>query len=121
MKLERNVNVVYTNLSRNEWHLKASGREKLALLIGQNIKAHMVKYKDTPIMLKWIESQVESNHKEIRKKFVDGENSVIINKEVRSSKRQKKNPVSKNKDFFMDDELSDNVIPLQNRKSIWKV
>jgi hypothetical protein len=32
-------------------HLNASGREKLAVLIGQNIKAHMVKYKDTPI--KW--------------------------------------------------------------------
>jgi hypothetical protein len=44
MKLYRNVNVVYTNLSRNEFtqhgmHLNASGREKLALDIGQNIKA----------------------------------------------------------------------------------
>lgn len=84
------MSVVYTNLSRNEFtqngmHLNASGREKLAVFIGQNIKAFMVKHKVPPIMLKWVESQVDLNHEEIRANFVDGKNSVTINKEVRSS------------------------------------
>jgi hypothetical protein len=61
MTLDRNVNVVYTNLSRNEciqygMHLNASGREKLSVLIGQNLKT-----KDPPIMLKWEESQAVLN------------------------------------------------------------
>jgi hypothetical protein len=105
MKLDSHVSIVYTNLSRNEFtqhgmHLNASGREKLALYIGQNIKAFMVKHEDTPIRLKWVESQADLNHEEIKVNFVDGKNSVTINKEVRSSKRQKKNPVRKNKDFL---------------------
>jgi hypothetical protein len=53
MKFDRNVSVVYTNLSRNEFtqhgmHVNASGREKLAVLTGQTIKTFMAKHKDPP-------------------------------------------------------------------------
>jgi hypothetical protein len=122
MKLDRNVSVVDTNLSRNEFtqhgrHLNASGREKLAVFIGKHIKTFIANHTDPPIMIKWEESQTDLNHEETRVNSADGKNSVIVNKEVKSSKRQKKNPLNKNKDFFMDDELRDNVTLLENRKN----
>jgi hypothetical protein len=60
MRANRNVSVNYANLSRSEFtrlgtHLNVSGREKMAILLGKNIKALMVKHKESPIMLKWEE------------------------------------------------------------------
>jgi hypothetical protein len=71
----------------------------MAILLGQNIKALMVKHKESPIMLKW-EEQVDLNQVEVKKNLVNEKNSEIINKEVRVSKRQKRNPVNRNKDFL---------------------
>jgi hypothetical protein len=66
MKANRNVSVIHTNLSRSDFthhgmHLNVSGREKMAILLGQNIKGLMVKHKESPIMLIWEEEQVDLN------------------------------------------------------------
>jgi hypothetical protein len=95
--------------------MNVSSREKMAVLLGQNIKALMVKQKESPIMLKWEEEQVDLNQVEAKKNIVNEKNSEIINKEVRVSKRQKRNPVNRNKDLFMGDGLMDRVDVIMRR------
>jgi hypothetical protein len=78
MKANRNVSVIYANLSRSEFthhgmYLNASGREKMAILLEQNIKALMVKQKESPIMLKWEEVYEDSNQVEVKKEYCEGE------------------------------------------------
>jgi hypothetical protein len=101
MRANRNVSVIYENLSRSEFtrhgmHLNVSGREKMAILLGQNIKALMAKHKEYPIMLKWEENYEDLNQVEIKNNPVNEKNSEI----VRVSKRQKRNPLNRNKDFY---------------------
>ena len=104
MKVNSNVRVINANLSRSEFtrhgmHLNVSGREKMAIFLGQNVKTILVKHNEAPIMLKW-KGHEELNQVEVKKNFVNEVNSEIANKEVRVSKRQKRNPVNRNKDFL---------------------
>jgi hypothetical protein len=43
----------------------------MAILLGQNIKALMVKHKESPIMLKWEEEQVDLNQVEVKNNLVN--------------------------------------------------
>jgi hypothetical protein len=81
-------------------YVNASGKENMAIQLSQNIKATLVKHKELPVMLKWNESQVNLNQAEIKENFADGKNSVTISKEVRASKRQKRNIMNKIKIFL---------------------
>jgi hypothetical protein len=62
MKAADNVKTIQANLSRNDFtlhglHLNISGKEKMAELIGENIKKLMARKEETPILLKWEENQ----------------------------------------------------------------
>jgi carboxypeptidase C (cathepsin A) len=77
MKTNSNVSVVHTNLSRSDFtlhgmHMNVSGKEKMVVLLGQNIKAFMVKHKESPIILKWEEAQIDLNQGEVKKNLVTG-------------------------------------------------
>jgi lysophospholipase L1-like esterase len=94
MKVNSNVSVIDVNLSRSEFtrhgmHLNASGREKMAIILGQKVKSFLVKHKEAPIMLKWEEAHDELKRTEVIIDLVNVENSELANKEVRVSKRQK--------------------------------
>jgi hypothetical protein len=61
------VSVIYANLSRNEFtchgmHLNVSGTEKMAILLGQNIRALMVKHKEgriiAQVVSRWLPTAV---------------------------------------------------------------
>jgi hypothetical protein len=70
------------------------------------------------VILIWEEEQVDLNQVEVKKNLVNEKNNEIINKEVRVSKRQKRNLVNRNKDFFMGDGLMDRVDVIMKRHSM---
>jgi hypothetical protein len=83
----------------------------MAALIGENKKKLKARKEETPIILKWDENQKESTQKEGKEKLINDDNKVPNLKEVRSSKRPKRNPFTRNEDFFMDKGVViDNVI-----------
>jgi len=62
MKTADNVKTIQANVGRNDFtlhglHLNISGKEKMAELIGENIKKLMTRKEETPIILKWEENQ----------------------------------------------------------------
>jgi hypothetical protein len=61
MKIADNVKIVQEKLSRNDFtlhgfHLNISGKEKMAELIGENIKKFLVRKEENPVILKWEEN-----------------------------------------------------------------
>ena len=106
VKTADNVKIIQTNLSRNNFtlhgmHLNISGIEKMAELIGENIKKKklMARKEETPIILKWEENQKDPTQKEAKEKLINDNKEPNL-KEVRSSQRQKQNPLMRNEDFF---------------------
>ena len=94
MKTADNVKIIQANLSRSDFtlhglHLNISGKEKMAELIGENIKKLMSSKEETPIILKWEENQKNPTQKEAKEKLINDDNKELNLKEVRSSKRQK--------------------------------
>jgi xylose isomerase len=82
MKIKDNVKVVYTDLNINDFtrhgmHLNASGKEKTVELIGQTINILKKKQDKSPIILKWVETQINSNHNEPNDK-TSNQNATII-------------------------------------------
>jgi hypothetical protein len=62
VKTADNAKIIQANLSRNDFtchglHLNISGKEKMAKLIGENIKKLMSRKEETPFILKWEENQ----------------------------------------------------------------
>jgi hypothetical protein len=55
---------------------------------------------ETLIILKWEENQNDPTQKEAKVKLINDDNKEPSLKEVRSSKRQKRNPVTRNEDFL---------------------
>jgi hypothetical protein len=100
-KIHSNVNVVEMNLSRSDFtlhglHVNASGKEKMAVFLGQNIKALKAKH-DKSLVLQWVETQIDLNQGEAENLISEKES---LNREVRLSKRVKRNPVNRNNDFL---------------------
>jgi len=60
----------------------------------------MSRKEETPIILKWEENQKDPTQKEAKEKLINDDNKEPNLKEVRSSKRQKRNPVTRNEDFL---------------------
>jgi hypothetical protein len=58
-------------------HLNASGQEKIVELIGQTINIFKKKQEKSPIVLKWVETQINSNHNEPNDKTTN-QNATII-------------------------------------------
>jgi hypothetical protein len=77
--------------------VNASGKEKMAVFLGQNIKALKAKHDKSPLVLKWVETQIDLNQGEAENLISEKES---LNKEVRLSKRVKRNPVNINNDFL---------------------
>jgi hypothetical protein len=120
MKTNSNVSVVHTNLSRSDFtphgmHMNVSGKETMAVLLGQNIKTFMVKYKESPIVLKWEEAPIDLNQGEVKKNLVTEENREIKNKDqqvpsdcpvvlppdtTNTSGRPKRTPRTRSDDFL---------------------
>jgi hypothetical protein len=98
IKTADNVKLLHTNLNRNDFtrhglHLNISGKEKIAELIGESIKNLITRNEETPIILKWKENQKNPTQEEDDKQ----EPNLL---EVRSSRRQKRNPTTRNGDFL---------------------
>jgi len=103
VKTADNVKIIQANLNRNDFtlhglHLNISGKEKMAEMIGENIKELMARKEETPIILKWEENQKDPTLKEAKEKLINDNKEPNL-KEVRSSKRQKRNPVTRIEDF----------------------
>jgi len=60
----------------------------------------MSRKEEIPIILKLEETQKDPTQKEAKKKLINDDNKEPNLKEVRSSKRQKQNPVMRNEDFL---------------------
>jgi hypothetical protein len=89
VKTADNVKIIQANLRRNDFtlhglHLNFSGKEKMAELIGGNIKL-MARKEETAIILKWEENQKDPTQKEVKEKLINDDNKVLNLKEVRSS------------------------------------
>jgi len=105
VKTADNVMIIRANLGKTDFtfhglHLNISGKEKMAELIGENIKKLMARKEETPITFKWEENQKDPTRKEAKEKLINDDNKEPNLKEGRSSKRQKRNPVTRNKDFL---------------------
>ena len=106
MKTADKVKIIQGNLSRNDFtfhglHVNISGKEKMAKLIGENIKKLMSRKEETPFILKWEENQKDPTQKEAKEKLTNDVNKEPSLKEIRTSKRG----------FFMDNGVvTDNVI-----------
>jgi hypothetical protein len=80
MKTADNVKIIQANICRNDFtlhglHLNISGKEKMAELIGENIKKKLMLRKvQTPIILKWEENQKDPTHKEAKEKLINDDN-----------------------------------------------
>ena len=103
VKTADNVKIIQANLSRNDFtlhglHLNIAGKEKMAEMIEENVKELMARKEETPIILKWKENQKDPTQKEAKEKLIN-DNTEPNLKEVRSSKRQKRNPVTRIEDF----------------------
>jgi hypothetical protein len=105
VKTADNAKIIQANLSWNDFtlhglHLNISGKEKMAKLIGENIKKLMSRKEDTPFILKCEENQKDPTQNEAKEKLTNDVNKEPNLKEVRSSKRQKRNPATRNEDFL---------------------
>jgi len=103
VKTADNLKIIQANLSRNDFtlhglHLNIAGKEKMAEMIEENVKELMARKEETPIILKWKENQKDPTQKEAKEKLIN-DNTEPNLKEVRSSKRQKRNPVTRIEDF----------------------
>jgi hypothetical protein len=58
----------------------------------------MARKEETPIILKWEETQENPTQKEAKEQLINDNKEPNL-KEVRSSKTQKRNPVTRNEDF----------------------
>jgi len=72
VKTADNAKIIQANLSRNDFrchglHLNVSGKEKMARLIGENIKKLMSRKEEKPFILEWEENQKDAAQKETRK------------------------------------------------------
>jgi hypothetical protein len=82
VKIADNVKIIQANLCRNDFtlhglHLNIAGKEKMAELIGENIKKKlMARKEETPISLKWEENQKDPTQKKAKEKLVNGDNKV---------------------------------------------
>jgi len=99
------VKIIQAVLNRNDFthhglHLNNSGKEKMAKLIGNNIKKLMSRKEETPFILKWEENQNTLLRKKVRKKLTNDITKDHNLKEVRTSKRQKRNPATRNENFL---------------------
>ena len=104
VKTADNLKIIQANLSRNDFtlhglHLNIAGKEKMAEMIEENVKELMARKEEIPIILKWKENQKDPTQKEAKEKLIN-DNTEPNLKEVRSSKRQKQNPVMRNEDFL---------------------
>jgi hypothetical protein len=77
-----------------------SGIEKMAKLIGENIKKLMPRKEGTPFILKWEENQKDPTQKETNEKLTNDINREPSLKENGSSKRQNQYPATRNDDFY---------------------
>jgi hypothetical protein len=105
MKAADNVKSLQTNLSRNDFtlhgpHLNISGKENIAELIGESIRNLSIRKEETPIILKWKENQENPTQEEVKGKLIKADKKEQNFLEVRSSKRQKLNPITRNGDFL---------------------
>jgi len=105
VKTADNAKRIQANLNRNDFtlhglQLNISGKEKMAKLIEENIKILMLRKEETPFILKWKENQKDPTQKEAKEKLTNDVNKKPKLKEVRSSKRQKRNPAMRNEFFF---------------------
>jgi len=71
-------------------------------LIEGNIKKLMLRKEETPFVLKLVENRkkLRRTQKEAKEKLTNDFNKEPNLKEVRSSKRQKRNPAMRNADFL---------------------
>jgi hypothetical protein len=65
MKIKGIVKIIQTDLSRNDFtrhgmHLNASGKEKTVELIGRTINLLGKEHDESPIVLKWLETDLEN-------------------------------------------------------------
>jgi hypothetical protein len=60
----------------------------------------MSRKEEIPIILKWEETQQDPTQKEAKEKLVNDDNKEPNLKEVKSSNRQKQNPVTRDEDFL---------------------
>ena len=86
------VKIIQAVLNRNDFthhglHLNNSGKEKMAKLIGNNIKKLMSRKEETPFILKCEEKQKDPAQKEAMEKLTNNVNKEQSLKEVRTSKR----------------------------------
>jgi hypothetical protein len=107
VKTTDNAKIIQANLSRNDFthhglHLNISGKEKMAKLIGENIKKLMSRKEETPFNFKWEENQKDPAQKEAKEKLTNDANREPSFKEIGSLKRQTRYPATRNEDFFMD-------------------
>jgi hypothetical protein len=105
IKAADNVKSLQTNLSRNNFtlhglHLNISGKEKIAELIGESTKNLIIRKEETPIILKWKENQENPTQEEAKGKLIKNDKKEPNFLEVRASKRQKRNPITRNGDFL---------------------
>jgi alkaline phosphatase len=105
IKTVDNVDLLQIKLSRNDFtchglHLNISGKGKIAELIGEHIKNLIRKKEEDPIILEWKENQKKpAQEKNKRKPTKDKKQEPNLIK-VRSSKRHRQNPVTRNLDFL---------------------
>jgi hypothetical protein len=97
VKTADNAKIIHADLSGNDFthhglHLNTSGKGNMAKLIGDNI--------NTPFILKWEENQKDPAQKDAKEKLTNDVTKEHNLKEVRTSKRKKRNPATGNKDFL---------------------
>jgi hypothetical protein len=94
-----------TDFTRHGLHLNPIGKEKAALLIGQQLKKLLARQEGNFLLLPWIEDSKDLNT--VKKRIPIGDESPsggLVNK-VRLSQRPKKLPVTRSNDFLWLTEL----------------